>query len=129
MGGITVRRIDIDDPDVDMDLGMRLLYRGELFSGEVEEYLGGALISLDTYVDGVPEGPSREWYPDGTPRSESTARRGRAVGVARTWHRNGGLACERVFSEEGHLLSDRQWDERGRPTRAWQAESPAPDTP
>ncbi|MET7609210.1 hypothetical protein ABZU45_32530 [Streptomyces avermitilis] len=28
-----MRRIDIDDPEVDMDPGQRLLYRGELFTG------------------------------------------------------------------------------------------------
>lgn len=45
-----VTRIDIDDPDVDMDQGQRVLYRGELFTGEAEERLGGVVVSLDSYV-------------------------------------------------------------------------------
>jgi hypothetical protein len=51
-----VKRINIDDPQVDMDMSRRLLYRGELFTGEVEEYLGGARVSLETYVDGLADG-------------------------------------------------------------------------
>lgn len=115
-----MRRIDIDGPDVGMDLGRRLLHHGELFTGEVEERLGGVLVSVESYVDGLPHGPGREWYPDGTLRSETTARAGRAVGVAREWHPNGRLAAERVFTEDGStMLSDREWDENGRPTRVW----------
>ncbi|MFG2138110.1 hypothetical protein [Streptomyces sp. NPDC048650] len=34
---ISVLRIDVDDPDVDMDHVQRLLYRGEPFTGEVAE--------------------------------------------------------------------------------------------
>ncbi|MER5436936.1 hypothetical protein [Streptomyces sp. NPDC002588] len=33
-----VHRINIDDPEVDMDMGRRLLYCGEPFTGEVEEF-------------------------------------------------------------------------------------------
>ncbi|MET7920512.1 hypothetical protein ABZU45_32545 [Streptomyces avermitilis] len=115
-----VERIDIDDPEVDMDPGQRLLYRGELFTGEVEERLGGVVVSLETYADGVPHGLSREWYKDGMLRSEATARRGRPVGVSRSWHPNGTLAAEREFAEDGlTMLSDREWDENGQPTRVW----------
>ncbi|MFJ1614815.1 toxin-antitoxin system YwqK family antitoxin [Streptomyces sp. NPDC088846] len=115
-----VTRIDIDDPEVDMDAGQRLLYRGELFTGEVEERLGDALVSLDSYVTGVQHGRSREWYKDGTLRSEATAREGRPAGVSREWHANGTLAAEVVFAEDGPtVLSDRRWDEEGRPTKNW----------
>ncbi|WP_079151943.1 toxin-antitoxin system YwqK family antitoxin [Streptomyces sp. RTd22] len=115
-----VKRIDIDDPDVDMDYSQRLLYKGELFTGEVEERLGGAVVSLDAYVDGLQDGPNREWYKDGTLRSEGTAHMGRPVGVSREWHPNGTLAYEREFGEDGlTMLRDRQWDEEGRITRDW----------
>ncbi|MET7609208.1 toxin-antitoxin system YwqK family antitoxin [Streptomyces avermitilis] len=115
-----MRRIDIDDPEVDMDMGQRLIYRGELFTGEVVEYQRGALVSLNTYKDGVEDGPTREWYMDGTLRSEGTARGGRPVGITRDWHPNGTLAAEREFAEDGlTMLSDREWDETGQPTRAW----------
>ncbi|GGV97690.1 hypothetical protein GCM10015535_69550 [Streptomyces gelaticus] len=115
-------RIDIDDPEVDMDQGQRLLYRGELFTGEVEERLDDALVSVDSYMAGVQHGPSREWYKDGTLRSEATAREGRPVGVSREWHPNGVLASEVEFSENGMtMLAERRWDEEGRPTKTWSA--------
>ncbi|MFC8914146.1 toxin-antitoxin system YwqK family antitoxin [Streptomyces sp. NPDC047821] len=113
-------RIDIDGPGVDMDVGGRLLYRGELFTGEVTEHLGGALVALDAYVDGITHGISREWYKDGTPRSEGTVRVGRPVGVWREWHANGRLASEQRFAADGlTLLTQKTWDERGNPTRDW----------
>ncbi|WP_039941612.1 toxin-antitoxin system YwqK family antitoxin [Streptomyces himastatinicus] len=115
-----MKRIDIDDPEVDMDYGQRLLYQGELFTGEVEERLGDAVVSLDAYVDGIQHGPSREWYMDGTLRSEGTAHMGCPVGVSRTWHPNGTLASERLFTENGQaILEDLQWDEEGQPTKDW----------
>ncbi|MER8085413.1 toxin-antitoxin system YwqK family antitoxin [Streptomyces sp. NPDC087532] len=105
-----------------MDQGQRLLYRGELFTGEVEERLGDAVVSLDSYVAGVQHGPSREWYEDGTLRSEATAREGRPVGVSREWHPNGVLASEVEFSEDGTtMLAERCRDEESRPTKNWSA--------
>lgn len=116
-----VTRIDVDDPDVDTDQGQRLLYHGELFSGEVEERSpNGALISLDAYSNGVQDGPSREWYPDGSRRGEGTMRQGRPVGTFREWHPNGVLASERVIADDGlTLLSSRKWDETGQIIRDW----------
>ncbi len=114
-------RIDIDDPDVDFDQENQLRYHGELYSGEVEERSpNGALISLDVYSNGILDGPSLEWYPDGTRRGEGTVRQGRPVGTFKEWHPNGVLASERVVADDGlTLLSSRKWDEHGQPTRNW----------
>ncbi|MGI5471441.1 toxin-antitoxin system YwqK family antitoxin [Streptomyces sp. CA-132043] len=110
--------IDIDDPEV--EAGHVLLYRGELFTGEVEERMGGVVISRDSYVDGVLHGDCREWYQDGTLLSEGTARAGRPAGVSRTWHPNGTLASEHVFSDDGlTLLEERRWDEQGQSVKDW----------
>lgn len=107
-------RIGIDDLEVDRDQSQRLLYRGELFAGEVVEYLGEVLVSLECCEDGLRHGPNREWRKDGTLQSEGVARSGRPVGVSREWHANGTLASEKVFTEEGWtMLSDREWDENG----------------
>ncbi|MEU5184935.1 hypothetical protein AB0G49_33355 [Streptomyces longwoodensis] len=106
-----------------MDNMHRLLYRDELFTGEVVEHLGAALVSLECYEGGLRHGPNREWYQDGTLRSEGTSHRGRPVGVSREWHPNGTLAHERVFADDGlTVLTDRTWDDMGRPTKAWRSE-------
>lgn len=119
-------RIDVDDPEVDMDDAHRLLHRGRLFTGEVTEHLGGKLVSLDVYVDGVQSGPSWEWYQDGTLRSEGTVYKSLARGEAREWHPNGRLGSRKVFSDDGlTLLENYAWDEDGRPTRSWRADDRA----
>ena len=116
----TTRRIDIDSPEVDMDEAQRLLYQGELFTGEAVEYMAGKMVSLDHYTDGVQDGLSREWYPDGTLRSEGRLREGLPCGEFREWHANGVLASRKVFGDDGlTLLEELKWDENGQPTRSW----------
>ncbi|MDX3117980.1 pentapeptide repeat-containing protein [Streptomyces scabiei] len=121
--GAGTRRIAVEDPEVDMDYAHRLLYRGELFTGEVTEHLGYKLVSLDVYVDGVQNGPSWEWYADGTLRSEGTVRMSLARGEFKGWHPNGTLASRRVFDDDGlTILEDDEWDEAGGPTKRWRAD-------
>ncbi|MGW2701522.1 toxin-antitoxin system YwqK family antitoxin [Streptomyces sp. NPDC001340] len=116
----TAQRIDIDDPEVDMDEAQRLLYRGKPFTGEVTEHFTSRLVSLDVYADGVQDGPSREWYKDGTLRSEGTVRNGLPRGEFKEWHPNGALASRQVFDDDGLTLrEEHEWDEHGRPTRSW----------
>lgn len=47
-----------------------------MFTGEVVEHAGEALVSLDVYEHGLRHGPSREWYKDSALRSEGRARGG-----------------------------------------------------
>lgn len=114
------RRIDIDGPEVDMDDAQRLLYQGELFTGEAAEYMAGELVSLDHYTDGVQDGLSRGWYLDGTVRSEGRSREGFPCGEFKEWHANGVLASRQVFGDDRlTLLEEFKWDENGQPTRSW----------
>lgn len=112
-------RVDIDSPDVDMDDGSRFFCKGELYTGEVVEYLGDALVSQETYVEGRPHGRTRQWYPDGTLRSEGTHVGGRLKGEAREWHPSGILKCRQLNSENGmSVLEDDRWDQEGRLIRS-----------
>jgi antitoxin component YwqK of YwqJK toxin-antitoxin module len=111
-----MRRIDIDDPEVDIDPGSGLTYQGRLFTGEAEEISPqGVTITISTYVDGHEEGPHLEWYNDGTPRVEGTIRNYRRIGTWRRWHPSGRLAEEVRFSDDGELVLKRRWDESGAP--------------
>ncbi|MFK8851044.1 toxin-antitoxin system YwqK family antitoxin [Streptomyces sp. Ac-502] len=101
----------------------RLLFRGEPFTGEVAEYHGGSLTSLNEFSDGVLHGRCREWYRDGTPRSEGMARNGRAVGECREWHPDGVVKCRRfVDGSVASLREEQTWDERGDALGLWRRE-------
>src|SRR6478735_3291854 len=96
-----MQRFDIDDPDVDIDFGHRLLYKGKPISGEVEEYQGGSLISREEYSDGIRQGPTQEWHRNGLLKSQGIHRRGLLVGEFREWHSNGTLAKLTVNNDTG----------------------------
>ncbi|MGW2184173.1 toxin-antitoxin system YwqK family antitoxin [Streptomyces sp. NPDC001732] len=120
---MTLPRIDIDDPEFEMDEGEVVSYRGERFTGEVVEYQQGALVSLVTYKEGIEDGPSKEWYMDGTLRAEGILRGGFPVGESRTWHPNGRLASRVLMSANGlRQLEITEWSEEGNLTKEWRAE-------
>jgi antitoxin component YwqK of YwqJK toxin-antitoxin module len=105
-------RVDFDEVDWDDDL--LLIHDGAPFTGEVvEKTRDGAVVAVTGYTDGYEDGPSTEWFPTGELKFHGVARRGWAVGVHQVWHRNGRLASERAFDDEGHQLSNREWDENG----------------
>ncbi|MFJ1550237.1 toxin-antitoxin system YwqK family antitoxin [Streptomyces sp. NPDC088246] len=90
----------MDAPDVDGDPGHRVLYRGEPFTGEVAEYVGGQMVYLDVYAEGIRDGLSQGWYPDGSRKSLGTVRNGVATGEFREWHPNGALKARRFFDDD-----------------------------
>ncbi|MEU7639520.1 toxin-antitoxin system YwqK family antitoxin [Streptomyces sp. NPDC039016] len=99
------------------DEDARLHYEDDPFTGDVfARDPQGRVISLASYVDGVPSGPQTQWYPDGTKKKEGQARYGIAVGDWRRWHPNGQLAEHTVFSLHGCHERLREWDEDGNPT-------------
>ncbi|WP_327729438.1 hypothetical protein OG250_26575 [Streptomyces sp. NBC_00487] len=115
-------RIDIDAPGVEVDDGERLFYQGELFTGEVVEFQGSALVSLETHRDGIVDGPVRQWYEDGTLRADGTMRGGFPTGESRRWHPDGSLAAKRIMTEDGHRpLAELEWDENGKQILSWYA--------
>jgi antitoxin component YwqK of YwqJK toxin-antitoxin module len=116
------QRVNFDDTD--MDASQRVLYQGELFTGEVVETdEDGVVIRVNTYRDGSEDGPQREWFNDGMLRSEYHATGGLPTGESRDWHENGQLSRRQEFDQYGHLRVREQWDEngvpKGRPTNTW----------
>lgn len=111
-------RINVEDTDIDD--GLRYLYQGEPFTGEVvEANQDGQILSLITLSGGIGHGPDLSWHPDGQRKTETTVQEGRAVGIGRAWHPNGQLAEEREFNDYGDLVRVSRWNEDG---------SPAPDS-
>lgn len=110
----TARRIDTRLDDVEWDDAMTLLHNGEPVTGDVvETTVDGFVLSSDHYVDGVLDGPTREWWAGGALRAEGTAHEGKLVGTYREWHDNGNLALEREFDRHGTVVAERRFDEHG----------------
>lgn len=110
-----MNRVDFDQ--VDWDDFALVVHNGEPFTGEVvEKGPGGVIVAVTSYVNGREDGPSTEWYPSGQVKARGDARFGQAVGVHQVWHPNGQLAAETEFDDQGHQLSNREWDEAGNVT-------------
>ncbi|MEV6570338.1 hypothetical protein [Streptomyces sp. NPDC051577] len=105
---------------MDGDYGQRLLYKGELFTGEAEEYLAGRRVSVTTYTQGIKDGPYWHWFASGVLQATGVMRSGFLAGEALRWHENGVLAQRLLYSEDGHIaLAAFAWDEKGAPVSAW----------
>ncbi|MER2225227.1 MAG: hypothetical protein ABS976_26935, partial [Rhodococcus sp. (in: high G+C Gram-positive bacteria)] len=69
--------IRVDEDDLDSEPYGPVLHREKPFTGETEDRLpDGTLVSRTTYVNGLPDGPEKEWYNDGSLRSEGQFQRG-----------------------------------------------------
>lgn len=108
-------RVNVDDlVEGEYGEGVDYRYDGEPFTGEMIEIApNGRLIKSEIYKEGVPHGPSREWYPNGVLREVGESRKGDPIGEWREWHPNGRLAALRLFSEFGNPLGHKLWDEDG----------------
>ncbi|MEU2833584.1 hypothetical protein ABZ667_33865 [Streptomyces lavendulae] len=119
----SVRRVDADDPDVDIDMGHRMLYQDDLFTGEVADYQGEQIVCLDVYLDGVQNGLSQMWYPDGALKLRGTVGNGAASGEFLEWHPNGVLKSRKFFDDDIYSLKEESvWDEEGNLVREWRRE-------
>ena len=109
-----MQRVNVDD--ISRDAMEYVVYDGQRFTGEaVETGYDGTVIGMNTYADGVENGPQREWWADGSLRSEYSMVKGQVIGEAREWHENGRLAKLQVWGNHGELVSQEQWDENGEP--------------
>lgn len=86
----------------------------------------GRLKSEVTYQDGVPWGPTKEWYRTGQPMVDSTLVMGQLHGRAREWHANGQLAEDGEY-EYGLTLWAKKWDENGHIVNDYQMKESDPD--
>jgi antitoxin component YwqK of YwqJK toxin-antitoxin module len=67
-------------------------YQDKPFNGVAYECLkNGPIINGKSYINGVLEGPSKEWYPTGELQSEIYYRSGALHGKCRQWYITGTL--------------------------------------
>ena len=106
-----MNRVNISEIDFNDDYSYT--YKGEAFTGVVMEHgPAGELISEMSFVDGVKEGPIREWYKSGAKRSEKNLHHGALHGVSMEWFETG-KPKKREVAELGILLESDEWDEDG----------------
>lgn len=106
----------VNEDDVELYEGTYVQYNGEDFTGEVVETLeDGTIIALNTYLDGLEDGPQRAWDADGVLVSEYSASKGMPVGESKHYHENGQLRRLQEFDQFGTLRKREVWDENGVP--------------
>ncbi len=106
----------------------RLYYHDDkLFTGVAfTQNKDGTLKCEVTYQNGLPWGPTKEWYPSGQPLVDSTLVMGALHGRAREWHANGQIAEDGEY-EYGLTLWEKNWDENGQIVHDYQMKETDPD--
>jgi antitoxin component YwqK of YwqJK toxin-antitoxin module len=104
----------INEAETDLDDAGRVVRQGTPVTGEVAEYGNdGALLSVETYRDGIHDGVSRIYYADGTLKSERWYEFGVSVGTARWWYSNRQLKEEITYDGQGSVVNHQTWNDDG----------------
>ena len=112
-----MNRVNIIDIEFNDDYSYR--HRGVLFTGVAYECRrDGTLVSEMTFVDGIKEGESREWYPTGNKRTETNYKYNTLHGLGMEWFETGGQK-RRTIHELGVLIESDEWDEDGNPVSSY----------
>lgn len=76
---------------------------GQPFSGiAFERFENGRLARLMQLRNGLQEGRSYLWYPDGAPQMSASYRAGRLNGRFLGWYRHGGVIYDMVINQSGY---------------------------
>jgi len=72
----------------------------------------GSVWAEQTLLHGVPDGPTRSWYPNGQLKTETNYKLGWGDGVSREWYPDGRLKSYDLI-ECGISIECKGWDEAG----------------
>jgi len=112
--------VTINEDDLVVDEDGTYVWQDQPFTGTARQYTrDGALISENSYVNGIQEGPARYWYPSGEPLGEEHFANNSRHGPSREWYRDGKPKRDAVY-EHAVLVRDKQWDEKGNLGRDFQ---------
>lgn len=115
----------VKDDQLDFDENLIYYLDGRRFTGIGYEEVPGKEISEIKYVNGVQDGPAREWYPSGQLKSESIYRDNVLHGHDRKFREDGSLASEKHY-EHGVLVRSVEWDENGHPVSSFEISEDSP---
>ena len=105
-----VHRAHYDEIEFDDQLG---LLNGVPFTGVIyADYENGQPEIEFNYVNGLPSGLQRRWYPSGRLEEEWHAIRGQGSAWSRKWYPNGVMKFERS-NEDNLSIRVREWEDNG----------------
>lgn len=102
----------VPDDVLDYDENLVYTYQGERFTGVGYDEVPGYGLSEISYVDGLQEGPTRDWYPSGQLKSEWMYRANARHGHSREYREDGTLVSEAIY-EYGVRVRSRTFAEDG----------------
>lgn len=104
-----------DDPGFSLHEDTVFL-NGVRYGGRVlHRHTNGDTAALTGYLDGIQEGLSMKWYPNGMPAETRTYHRGQKVGLHKGWWENGEPRFEYQFSHGEHDGPMKEWYDNGKP--------------
>lgn len=104
--------VRVPDALLDYDAELIYTYNGQRFTGVGYEEEPERGLSEISYVDGVQEGPSRDWYPSGQLKGETIYKDNVRHGHNREFREDGTLSLEEIY-EHGVLVRSATFDENG----------------
>jgi hypothetical protein len=87
----------VPDSQIDFDADLVYYVSGERFTGVGYEDVPGYGRSEVSYLDGIQEGPARDWYPSGQLRYEANYVDGLLDGYVRKYLEDGSLVLEEMY--------------------------------
>ncbi len=106
------QHVRVPDDQLDYDENLIFMYQGERFTGVGYEDVPGRGLEEISYVDGLQEGPAREWYPSGQLRRDTSFRANALHGHDREYREDGTLVSETVY-EYGVRVRSRTFAQDG----------------
>jgi antitoxin component YwqK of YwqJK toxin-antitoxin module len=108
-----VKRVAREQTTSDTEDGWLVRVDGVPFTGDVVDTENGRVVAVTGYRDGLEDGPSKEYFPDGGKQVEGRSAGGYAVGEWREWYPDGRLKSYKVLDRWGDLRRTQLWDENG----------------
>lgn len=105
---LRVQYEELDLVGFDAGGGEMLEYRGQPFTGIIEEFFNGVVISEEEFTDGHLGGIQRTYYPNGILKSEYSIHFNRFDGKRTQWDENGILIRESIW-ENGICVQDSKY--------------------
>lgn len=110
---MSVVDLRVPDDQLDYDEDLVYTYRGERFTGIGYDEAPGHSRSEISYVNGVQEGPARDWYPSGRLKFEAMYKDNARHGHRREFREDGTISLEEIY-EYGVLVRSASFDVEGR---------------